>query len=548
MTRPRTRRRNLGVGRALVVLTLGLCVTAALAVDIVPTYSDNITPAQKAVIEAKIALWEQRLPHQDPEHVVNIAFTNADLGSSFFFAPPGVEYVRAENGEVRGAEGMTLAEASGFTNDANGRPTGATITINNNSAVPWYNGLDPNVPADKYDLYTVINHELAHALGFTVNNPRFRRNVTVNPDPNDPNVPGDPQESPRTYNGGGAEGQPTGTLTPRANGTHTDPGAHPNDLMNPELPTGTRRLPSQLDTDILNDDVWRYPTIQGSLSNFDVWNRSGIIANDFMVTLGGVLAQSIGDIYNGYFCPFPNGHTEPTTSGTIVKWGPGPGQVNPGQKAHFGFTIAGGLTPLSYTFQWTQNNVVIATVPVTPGTWRTLTGQRMAAPVRNRITNEEFTPVWVFRRVNFSMVPIILDDLLLGMPLDATATVIDASPVRLLPQGSLAFDYYGIPDGAWGVVMIADYFEDLGGVPGALLGTWLDAAQLPQPTFLIGDLNCDGAVNFGDINPFVLFLSNFPAWQMAYPGCPPSNGDINGDGAFPDFGDINPFVALLSNP
>ncbi len=63
--------------------------------------------------------------------------------------------------------------------------------------------------------------------------------------------------------------------------------------------------------------------------------------------------------------------------------------------------------------------------------------------------------------------------------------------------------------------------------------------------FLDGDLNCDGAVSFGDINPFVLILSDPAAWQAAYPGCPAANGDINTDGSV-DFGDINPFVALLS--
>jgi hypothetical protein len=63
---------------------------------------------------------------------------------------------------------------------------------------------------------------------------------------------------------------------------------------------------------------------------------------------------------------------------------------------------------------------------------------------------------------------------------------------------------------------------------------------------LIGDLNCDGQVNFGDINPFVLYLSNYSGWTQAYPHCPPVNGDINGDGHYPSFGDINPFVALLT--
>jgi hypothetical protein len=61
-----------------------------------------------------------------------------------------------------------------------------------------------------------------------------------------------------------------------------------------------------------------------------------------------------------------------------------------------------------------------------------------------------------------------------------------------------------------------------------------------------GDLNCDGSVNFGDINPFVLILTNWGAWQAAHPGCPWQNGDINGDGRV-NFGDINPFVDCLVN-
>lgn len=70
----------------------------------------------------------------------------------------------------------------------------------------------------------------------------------------------------------------------------------------------------------------------------------------------------------------------------------------------------------------------------------------------------------------------------------------------------------------------------------------------PAPHIVPGDLNCDGTygvASFGDINPFVLLLTNPTLWQATYPGCPVLNGDINGDGTV-DFGDINPFVALLS--
>jgi hypothetical protein len=80
----------------------------------------------------------------------------------------------------------------------------------------------------------------------------------------------------------------------------------------------------------------------------------------------------------------------------------------------------------------------------------------------------------------------------------------------------------------------------LGGLRGQL-----EAAD-EFPPIVTGDLNCDGQVNFGDINPFVLYLSNFSTWQTEYADCPPENGDINQDGSYPSFGDINPFVALLS--
>jgi hypothetical protein len=67
-----------------------------------------------------------------------------------------------------------------------------------------------------------------------------------------------------------------------------------------------------------------------------------------------------------------------------------------------------------------------------------------------------------------------------------------------------------------------------------------------QPCPCRGDMNCDGQVDFADINPFVLRLANPAAYFAAYPDCPNENGDINGDNAV-DFGDINPFVSLLSN-
>jgi hypothetical protein len=63
--------------------------------------------------------------------------------------------------------------------------------------------------------------------------------------------------------------------------------------------------------------------------------------------------------------------------------------------------------------------------------------------------------------------------------------------------------------------------------------------------YQLGDLNCDGTVDFGDINPFVLALSNPAQYVIEFPECPIRTADINADGTN-NFGDINPFVALLS--
>jgi hypothetical protein len=61
-----------------------------------------------------------------------------------------------------------------------------------------------------------------------------------------------------------------------------------------------------------------------------------------------------------------------------------------------------------------------------------------------------------------------------------------------------------------------------------------------------GDLNCDGLVDFDDINPFVAALVDQAAYETRYPDCRWLNGDIDGNQAV-DFEDINPFVTCLVN-
>jgi hypothetical protein len=124
-----------------------------------------------------------------------------------------------------------------------------------------------------------------------------------------------------------------------------------------------------------------------------------------------------------------------------------------------------------------------------------------------------------------------------GEPVIGTLTVAPGATAPITVQVSFSehqpFDFHDI-------VLEADADGD--GTPEPLEARGVQSG-IPRR----GDMNCDGAVNFGDINPFVLYLSNFSAWQATYSGCLPENGDINGDSTFPAFSDINPFVALLSS-
>jgi hypothetical protein len=59
-----------------------------------------------------------------------------------------------------------------------------------------------------------------------------------------------------------------------------------------------------------------------------------------------------------------------------------------------------------------------------------------------------------------------------------------------------------------------------------------------------GDMNCDRCITQADVNPFVLALTNPAQYALQYPDCEIMNADVNGDG-YINFGDIDPFVALL---
>jgi subtilisin-like proprotein convertase family protein len=76
-------------------------------------------------------------------------------------------------------------------------------------------------------------------------------------------------------------------------------------------------------------------------------------------------------------------------------------------------------------------------------------------------------------------------------------------------------------------------------------GTWDDLRLVIHGRHRPGDMNCDGNVDFDDINPFVVALVGEQGYRNRYGDCDYMLGDVNGDGGV-DFDDINPFVALLT--
>ncbi len=70
-------------------------------------------------------------------------------------------------------------------------------------------------------------------------------------------------------------------------------------------------------------------------------------------------------------------------------------------------------------------------------------------------------------------------------------------------------------------------------------------AALSEPVQL-GDLDCNGAVDFFDIDPFVSALSGPAVYYAVHPTCEYFNGDCDGDGLVTFF-DIDPFVTVLSS-
>jgi len=81
-------------------------------------------------------------------------------------------------------------------------------------------------------------------------------------------------------------------------------------------------------------------------------------------------------------------------------------------------------------------------------------------------------------------------------------------------------------------------------MPNLLMAAMLLSITGGAHAFAPGDLNCDGAVNAFDIDPFVLALTNPDGYAASFPLCDVLLADANGDGLVNAF-DIDPFVEIV---
>ncbi|MCK4341268.1 MAG: hypothetical protein KAY37_06035, partial [Phycisphaerae bacterium] len=84
----------------------------------------------------------------------------------------------------------------------------------------------------------------------------------------------------------------------------------------------------------------------------------------------------------------------------------------------------------------------------------------------------------------------------------------------------------------------------------AVAGGGHHSLGLKSPAVCPGDSNCDGVVNWRDIDFFDAAMNdNVAAWEAMFlpgtPSCPFENNDVNADGTV-NWRDIDPFVALMN--
>ena len=130
--------------------------------NFVPIYN-NVPDVAKASIQRAIDIWSENFSSKVPVNV-NVTWTKAP--NSTILASASAKNIFSN---FNGAPDKTLYYPSALANALAGVDLDVgepELEINVTTGDFWYYGLDGKCPSNKYDLVSVILHEMAHGLGF----------------------------------------------------------------------------------------------------------------------------------------------------------------------------------------------------------------------------------------------------------------------------------------------------------------------------------------------------------------------------------------------
>lgn len=134
----------------------------AEAANITVTYT-GFTPQAQAAFQFAIDIWKSQLNSPVPIHV-DAQWTK--LASGVLGSAGATTVARNFSGALQADVWYPIALAEKIAGqDLNGEGN-AEISANFSNAINWYYGTDGKTPTGRYDLVSVVLHELCHGLGF----------------------------------------------------------------------------------------------------------------------------------------------------------------------------------------------------------------------------------------------------------------------------------------------------------------------------------------------------------------------------------------------
>jgi len=258
--------------------------------------------------------------------------------------------------------------------------------------------------------------------------------------------------------------------------------------------------------------------------DYQIWFEILDLSPDFKLQVNdGTWLDEIGDRYN--LSAWPEHHVHMKYCAYV------PGSPPPDYPFYVTYRLVDALGP----YQVSEPFVVVFNVPV-PAVNQTEPPYRGTLP-KLRDTELRFT---------FHRPIVVVDDPPVTITDEATQTqdyYTDFFTYDLSPDGRtlILTQVAGtLPEDTWLRVELTDNIEDAA-FPGRPAVPFV---QFVYPTVILGDMDCDGDVDFNDINPFVLALGGEAGYLAQYPDCNWLNADCNNDSQV-DFDDINAFVRLI---